>query len=245
MAKNISRKSFQDIIDLDYHEDEVTTTYTKEDLVRLIGKSEKTIRNWVKALKNAYHWEAISTFHTKSETGKLLYSNFTYEQLLSIKNYLASGGNLEGWVKSISQQKSTDFEEGELTTCKQSFPRKELEQESNLANDNPHQIEVQPLTELPVLQAEVVEFTPPKELQQRSINDKLQDLVQLATAKTAQDIEEANAVAAQADAAKQQLTQLSKLQQMSERAKASKEANQGTLEQMEQMLKSINSSVGK
>ncbi|MGB5967739.1 MAG: hypothetical protein WBG70_18405, partial [Spirulinaceae cyanobacterium] len=74
---------------------------------------------------------------------------------------------------------------------------------------------------------------------------KLQDLIEVATARTHQQIEEANQVAAQTQAAQNQITQLAKLHEMSQQAQASKDTNQATLDQMGEMLKSLNSLVGK
>ncbi|MGB5969990.1 MAG: hypothetical protein WBG70_16865, partial [Spirulinaceae cyanobacterium] len=76
---------------------------------------------------------------------------------------------------------------------------------------NPYQIEVPDLPELPVLNAEIVQVDTPEILKQKSINDKLQDLIEVATARTHQQIEEANQVAAQTQAAQNQITQLAKL----------------------------------
>ncbi|MGC1246871.1 MAG: hypothetical protein WA865_11725, partial [Spirulinaceae cyanobacterium] len=110
---------------------------------------------------------------------------------------------------------------------------------------NPYQIEVPPLPELPTLTAEIVQVDTPEILKQKSINDKLQDLIEVATARTHQQIEEANQVAAQTQAAQNQITQLAKLHEMSQQAQASKDTNQATLDQMGEMLKSLNSLVGK
>ena len=110
---------------------------------------------------------------------------------------------------------------------------------------NPYQIEVPPLPELPTLTAEIVQVDTPEILKQKSINDKLQDLIEVATARTHQQIEEANRVAAQTQAAQNQITQLAKLHEMSQQAQKSQDTNQATLEQMGEMLKSLNSLVGK
>ncbi|MGC1244632.1 MAG: hypothetical protein WA865_00315, partial [Spirulinaceae cyanobacterium] len=188
MAKEYTGRDFNVPATEDYTEETTTTEvakvatddcklYSIDNLTTQLCKGERTVRTWLKAIKSTYHW--LDETEMVSRQGKKhLYTSFTLDQLKNIKQHLETGESLENWVSDAMtpQQEPVSKSVPSLTTY------------------NPHTIEVPPLPELPVLNAEIVQVDTPEILKQKSINDKLQDLIEVATARTHQQIEEANRV---------------------------------------------------
>ncbi|MGB5971356.1 MAG: hypothetical protein WBG70_23810, partial [Spirulinaceae cyanobacterium] len=187
MAKDYTRQSFDDSATSDSQldneeaiEDNLATVaasdsrlYSISDLTSQFNKANRTIRTWLKCIKQAYYWLPDSEIVVK-EGKKNLYTTFTLSQLENIKKHLGTGESLDNWVDMVSSTMNPQLQE---KTASEPI-------ESALTTHDPYQIEVPPLPELPVLNAEIVQVDTPEILKQKSINDKLQDLIEVATART-------------------------------------------------------------
>ncbi|MGB3692636.1 MAG: hypothetical protein WA999_07925, partial [Spirulinaceae cyanobacterium] len=87
------------------------------------------------------------------------------------------------------------------------------EEEYSVAEDeNPYAITVEPLPERPkLIKYEPKNFEVPEVLRQPTINQKLDNLIEIATAQTEAEIEKANAVSAQLQAAQEKVMQVATL----------------------------------
>ncbi len=109
MAKDYTEQEFEPIATGYYQEDCDTTDVsdmailvTKEDLISQLGKSDRTIRTWIKIVKEAYHWlpeEELSIRQGK----RILYTRLTLEQLEQIKAHIDLGCTLDDWKNRINQ----------------------------------------------------------------------------------------------------------------------------------------------
>lgn len=113
MAKEYAEQDFQVQKPEDGRNEEETnmaTRYTKEDLVKLIeGKQERTIRSWIKKVKEVYSYLPSEVLSSK-EGRRVFYSPFVLEALRSIDSHLKQGGNLGNW-QPVAKSEQTNSDE--------------------------------------------------------------------------------------------------------------------------------------
>ncbi|MGB5968173.1 MAG: hypothetical protein WBG70_07555, partial [Spirulinaceae cyanobacterium] len=184
MAQEYTEQSFEPT-ETDYYQERnntatitnMATMATKEDLINYLGKSDRTIRTWIKTAKEVYHWlpkEELSIRQGK----RILYTQFTLEQLENIKAHIEVGGNLDSWKAGISEPVSSPVSiESEQET--------KVVEYSVASEENPYAITVEPLPERPkLIKYEPKNFEVPECLRQPTINQKLDNLLEIATAQT-------------------------------------------------------------
>ncbi|MGB3548294.1 MAG: hypothetical protein WBA17_15080, partial [Saprospiraceae bacterium] len=116
MAKNFDTQDFQVMADIDcQHETEemmatdITNiaidnemnissnqekTYTVKELCNELGKAERTVRGWIKTVKDTYSW--LDESEISSKQGRTVYyTAFTLTQLEDIKTHLDGGDTLD------------------------------------------------------------------------------------------------------------------------------------------------------
>lgn len=111
MAKEYTEQDFQVLETEDSQDEEennMATRYTKEDLVRLIdGKQERTIRSWIKKVKETYSYLPSEVLSSK-EGRRVFYTPFVLDALRSIDSHLKEGGNLGNWQPVLEQTNSEE-----------------------------------------------------------------------------------------------------------------------------------------
>ena len=246
MAKDFTEQNFQNLAtNYSQEENEETMatnmatnndqqTYTQAKLASNLGKSERTIRTWIKCIKDAYHWLDETEISFKKGK-KIYYTAFTLSQLEDIKEYLKSGDTLNAWVQMIESAINPESQE-----------EAEGVEYSVAEDENPYAITVEPLPERPkLIKYEPKNFEVPEVLRQPTINQKLDNLIEIATAQTEAEIEKANAVSAQLQAAQEKVMQVATLYADKKVAEESAHAAKSELNKVDNLLELLTQNLGK
>ena len=151
------------------------------------------------------------------------------ESGLNPKDFIASLAEPIEYVSDVQSEEGTE------------------EEEYSVAEDeNPYAITVEPLPERPkLIKYEPKNFEVPECLRQPTINQKLDNLLEIATAQTEAEIEKANAVSAQLQAAQEKVMQVATLYADKKAAEESAHAAQSELNKVDNLLELLTQNLGK
>ncbi|MGB7519435.1 MAG: hypothetical protein WA896_07385 [Spirulinaceae cyanobacterium] len=158
-------------------------------------------------------------------------------------------------VQLMSEQKESGLNPKDfiasLAEPIESFPAQEVEKAqeeeySVISEENPYAITVEPLPERPkLIKYEAKNFEVPEVLRQPTINQKLDNLLEIATAQTEAEIEKANAVSAQLQAAQEKVMQVATLYADKKVAEESAHAAKSELNKVDNLLELLTQNLGK
>ncbi|MGB3694654.1 MAG: hypothetical protein WA865_17705 [Spirulinaceae cyanobacterium] len=249
MAKNFDTQDFQVMADIDcQHETEemmatdITNiaidnemnissnqekTYTVKELCNELGKAERTVRGWIKTVKDTYSW--LDESEISSKQGRTVYyTAFTLTQLEDIKTHLDGGDTLDSWVQTVSMVISPE---------NQKDSTEDIVEPANgaLATYNPSTLATTPK----YVPAELVTYDL-EPLEQPSLLDQLTELADTAQAEAEAEVEKTRQASENSKVVRTKLTQYVQAKQTAEVAKLDREKQQQEdaklLSQLQQLM---------